>query len=199
MGGKVTRNVSDEELVRRAQARPTCEEEREAGAELLTRYQSRVYGLCFYYVGNPELARDLAQDVLLRAYENLGSFRATSRFAAWIYAITRNRCRSELKRAKVAVAEEVDPDQLEGRSSDPVDELVRRSDEETLMALIRERLSKEEQTALWLRCVEKMPLATLTGLLDLDQASGARTVLQRARRKLRAAMDADPSLGFREK
>ena len=70
---------------------------------------------------------------------------------------------------------------------DPDEALLRKLDEEELLSLIHKNLSGEEQTALWLRCIERVPISTLTGLLGLEQASGARGLLQRARRKLRAA------------
>jgi hypothetical protein len=41
----------------------------------------------------------------------------------------------------------------------------------------------------WLRYSERLPVDEITLLLDLDQKSGARAVLQRARRKLKAALE----------
>ncbi len=166
-----------------------------AAAQLLTRYQSRVYGLCFHLLGSYDQALDVAQDVLLRAYEHLGSFRESNRFASWIYAITRNRCRSELSRARLPIETEVDPDELHGQQTDVVDDLIQRLDEEVLLKLIHETLSNEEQTVLWLRCVEQVPVDTLTDWMGIERASGARGLLQRARRKLRAALDSKSADG----
>jgi RNA polymerase sigma-70 factor (ECF subfamily) len=190
--------ISDEELARHAQASLRHEEGRKAAAELLGRYQKRIGALCYYYLGDREGARDLAQDVLMRAYQSLSSFRGRSRFSSWIYAIARNRCRSELRRAAPSIADDVDPDDLCSPGVDPVEDLVRRLDEEALLTLIHAQLSKEEQTAIWLRCVEKVPIASLTVLLDLEQASGARGLLQRARRKLRAALGSRPGASGRQ-
>ena len=50
-------------------------------------------------------------------------------------------------------------------------------------------LDATEQRAVWLRYSERMPVEEITVLLNLDQKSGARAVLQRARRKLRAALE----------
>ena len=58
-----------------------------------------------------------------------------------------------------------------------------------LLRIIRDELAPEEQQAIWLRCVERMPLDEVTRVMKLDGASGARAVLQRARRKIRAAME----------
>jgi DNA-directed RNA polymerase specialized sigma24 family protein len=50
-------------------------------------------------------------------------------------------------------------------------------------------LEPQEQQAIWLRCVERMPVDDVTRILGVDGSSGARAVLQRARRKLRAAIE----------
>ena len=60
-----------------------------------------------------------------------------------------------------------------------------------LLELIQTALSPLDQQVLWLRCVEKMPVDGITRLLDIREASGARAVLQRARRHLRAALAAE--------
>jgi DNA-directed RNA polymerase specialized sigma24 family protein len=44
---------------------------------------------------------------------------------------------------------------------------------------------------LWLRCFEKVPVDEITRMLGITEASGARGVLQRARRRLRAALAED--------
>ena len=47
----------------------------------------------------------------------------------------------------------------------------------------------EEQKAIWLRCFERVPIDEITRLLGIEASTGARGVLQRARRKLRTALD----------
>ena len=50
-------------------------------------------------------------------------------------------------------------------------------------------LEPNERLALWLRAEEEMSVAELTRVLGLENATGARALLQTARRKLRAALD----------
>ena len=57
-----------------------------------------------------------------------------------------------------------------------------------IYALIRSALEPEEQKVIWLRCFDRMPVEEITRVLGIESASGARSVLQRARRKLRAAL-----------
>jgi len=54
--------------------------------------------------------------------------------------------------------------------------------------VIEASLDSVEQQAIRLRCFERMPVDAITRALDIRGSAGARAVLQRARRKLRAAL-----------
>jgi RNA polymerase sigma-70 factor (ECF subfamily) len=179
---------TDEDLVHEARADPESPRSREAVCELFGRYRKRVYIWCYRYMRDHERALDLAQDVLLNAYRALGSFNERSRFGSWMYMVARNRCFNELRRPALMSEEAIDLDGLVDPVEDPAEQLIRKLDEQALLQLIHEQLDPTEQEALWLRCVENMPIVAITEVLSIDQASGARGVLQQARRKLRAAL-----------
>jgi RNA polymerase sigma-70 factor (ECF subfamily) len=66
--------------------------EREAFDRLVQRYQRDVYRLCYRYVNNHPDASDMAQEVFLKAYRAIGSFRGDSSFSTWLYRIAVNTC-----------------------------------------------------------------------------------------------------------
>lgn len=183
------RDLSDGELVRRARESPEESVRRRAAADLLGRYRMRVYAWCMRHVGDHDQALDLAQEILLAAYRNLDSYRGRSPFAGWMWAIARNRCLNELRRPRLLGDDEVDLDGLPSPARGPDRDLEETLDEERLVALIRDTLDPLEQQALRLRCFERMPVDAITRALAITEASGARGVLQRARRKLRAALE----------
>jgi RNA polymerase sigma-70 factor, ECF subfamily len=47
-----------------------------------------------------EAAEDIAQDAIIRAYEQIGRFRGDAKFATWLYAITVNEARMHLRRQR---------------------------------------------------------------------------------------------------
>src|SRR5215831_709756 len=59
---------------------------------IVERHRRPVYQLCYRFVGNHEDASDLSQDVFLRAYRGLRSFRGQSSLATWLYRIGVNVC-----------------------------------------------------------------------------------------------------------
>jgi RNA polymerase sigma-70 factor (ECF subfamily) len=66
--------------------------DREAFDGLVERYQRDVYRLCYRYLNNHEDANDAAQEVFLRAYRAIGSFRGDSALSTWLYRIAVNTC-----------------------------------------------------------------------------------------------------------
>jgi RNA polymerase sigma-70 factor (ECF subfamily) len=180
---------TDEELVARCLADPDGAAGRAAASLLLGRHRTRVYVWCHRYVRDPERALELAQDVLLKAYRSLGSFAGRAKFGSWLFAIARNRCLNELAAPSLVRDDGFDLDTLPSTDGTPERMLEELQDEEALRRLLAEHLDDDERRALWLRCFERLPVEEITVVMHLDNATGARGLLQRARRKLRAALE----------
>src|SRR5262245_43510115 len=73
---------SDESLAASAAAGDSS-----AFESIVTRYQTRVFGLACRLTGNESDAADVLQDTFLQAFRHLASFRGESRFGPWIYRI----------------------------------------------------------------------------------------------------------------
>lgn len=179
---------SDEELARRYRDDPGGRAGRAAAEELFERYRERVYLWCVRRLRDHDRALDAAQEVMISAFRALGSFEGRSRYSSWLFAIARHRCLRVLRPQSLVRDEEADLDAFADPAADPAEELVEREEEETLIRLASETLEPHERMALWLRCGERLPVDEVTRRLGLTTASGARSVLQSARRKLREAL-----------
>ncbi|MDV2503922.1 MAG: sigma-70 family RNA polymerase sigma factor [bacterium] len=62
----------------------------EACEALVRQYQERVFALISRMTGDPDRVEDIAQEVFLKAFRSLKSFRGGSRFYTWLYRITVN-------------------------------------------------------------------------------------------------------------
>lgn len=188
VGDEQLRARSESELLAMALDTRETEASREAASELLSRHMQQVYAWCYRYVRDHERAKDLGQEVMISAYRSLASFAGRAPFTSWLFAIARNRCLTEIRKPALLLDEDGDPDRWSGSGPNPEEQLMERLDEEAILGIIRECLTDQEQDVLWLRCYEEMPMDEITMVLRIDQASGARGVLQTARRKLRPAL-----------
>jgi len=66
--------------------------------ELMIRYERQIYRVCYRFVENRDDAMDLAQEVFIKAFEHLGSFRRESSLKTWLYRIAMNHCINHVKK-----------------------------------------------------------------------------------------------------
>jgi RNA polymerase sigma-70 factor (ECF subfamily) len=66
--------------------------------EIMVRYERQIYRICYRFVENREDAMDLAQDVFIKAFEHLATFRRESSLKTWLYRIAMNHCINHVKK-----------------------------------------------------------------------------------------------------
>ena len=66
--------------------------------ELMIRYERQVYRVCYRFVENRDDAKDLAQEVFIKVFEHLPSFRRESSLKTWLYRIAMNHCINHVKK-----------------------------------------------------------------------------------------------------
>jgi RNA polymerase sigma-70 factor (ECF subfamily) len=189
MSGPERPEPADEDLVLAAQRDPSGAAGKAAFSTLFERYHDRVYRWCLGRVRDHDRAVDLAQDVMINAWRALPTFERRARFATWLYTIARNRCWRALRRPRLFEEDEAILEGLPSPAPGPESLLEREQEEEIVLELVRKHLEPHERLALWLRCYHLMSVDDITHTLGLATATGARGVLQSARRKLRSAWE----------
>jgi RNA polymerase sigma-70 factor, ECF subfamily len=69
-----------------------------AFTKLVRAHSSLVYRVSLRMLGSEEYAQDVSQEVWVRAWRNISSFRGESAFSTWLYRITVNTCLSARRR-----------------------------------------------------------------------------------------------------
>lgn len=88
-------NDDDKDLVVRS-----VKGSRESFDILVEKYYKKIYNLAYRFVGDPEEANDLAQEIFTAAYQNLKKFRGDAKFSTWLFQIATNRGKNRFKYLK---------------------------------------------------------------------------------------------------
>ncbi len=67
---------------------------------IFEKYWDKIYRLCMAYLNDQDLAKDLAQDTMIKIWEQLPKFREESNIGTWIYKIASNNCLRQIEKSK---------------------------------------------------------------------------------------------------
>lgn len=166
----------------------------EAFGRLLELYQRRLFGLALMVVRDPEGAEEVAQDAFVRAFTRLDLYDERRPFYPWLATIAVRLAQNWLRRHSRVSTREGTPIDLGHEPSetrDPVDGLIT---DERCRRLWRavEALSSGERTAVTLFYRQGMKVREVAHALGVTSGT-VKTLLFRARGKLRAVVDAAAS------
>nr|WP_297284491.1 sigma-70 family RNA polymerase sigma factor [uncultured Agathobaculum sp.] len=166
--------------------------ELDAFEELVRRYEKRVYAVALRSSGSPEDAADIVQEVFLRAWRSIESFRGDSGFSTWLFRITMNLC-VDFARHKQAqpqtqsiVDEEENERQVPDTAPTPEEHLENRELGRELAAALEE-ISEEHRRIVLLRDVSGMSYTEIADVLEISEGT-VKSRLSRARIALRKVL-----------
>lgn len=93
--------------------------------DIVERYQAGLYRTAFYYTQNEEDARDITQEIFIRAYNGLAGFKQSSAFSTWLYRIAVNHCIDWCRKKKPLLEESTYFDNLCDQEGSPEDLFIR--------------------------------------------------------------------------
>lgn len=184
-----TLKLSDEELVKK------IADSKEAGAfeKLYSRFDKKVYNKCFGFVKNEDEAKDLTQEVFLKLFTTIGSFKGTAKFSTWLYSLTYNYCVNYISRDIEAKIKRNSVD-IEGYHEE-IEEI----DDHELFALKVEKLEKslnlihpEEKIILLLKYQDDASIKDLQEIYGIG-SSAVKMRLNRAKMNLLKTYNSLPS------
>jgi RNA polymerase sigma-70 factor (ECF subfamily) len=156
-GAKETKTEPALEAISEAALVEACLAGRSGAFDLVVeRHRRSVYQLCWRFVGNHEDASDLSQDIFLRAYKGLRSFRGQSSLATWLYRIGVNVCLNRVSAKADKITEAIDDRQfVDTRGESPTERLLKEERGARVRAAIAE-LPRTQRATLILRMYHEM-------------------------------------------
>jgi len=145
--------------------------------------EKQILSVCRYYFGNNAEAQDVRQEVLLKVWLNISSFRGESQLKTWITRITVNTCLTCLAKSNRDFALFIRPGSLE--AADIIDEEYDETLKEEMLQLFSDftrSLNPFDKTlvALYLEEVPYIEIAQVTGLTEAN----ARTRISRIKAQI---------------
>ncbi len=164
--------------------------------KLMLRYQDRAYRIAYGMLGNPEDAKDAAQESFIKIYKSLGGFKLQSNFSTWMYRIVHNTCldiiRKQQRRQEIPI-ETKNPSNNEGY------EIPLEDPKEGPEALLKYKMVKEEikneilklpieyQGVIILRDIEGLTYDEIASVLEISEGT-VKSRLNRGRKQLRKSL-----------
>ena len=148
-----------------------------AWEELVRRHTRRIFNICYRFTGNGTEAEDLSQEVFLRVYKTLASYRsAHGGFATWMTSVTRNLLIDHYRRTKrdrVTDSLEDAMPVVENKES-----VARRPDQQVLLGELSSqvqtaltKLSPELREAVILRDLQQLEYSEIRQVLDVPEGT----------------------------
>ena len=159
-----------------------------AFTQIFERYKKKVFGSCYFILGNRVLAEDLSQETWMQVAEKASQYQPSGSALGWILTISRNRCLNELRSRKKW--KELDPDSesdLPDESENSEELMIQLQDQKRLTQAITE-LTEMQKVVLMMTIQEDKNHAEIAK--ELNSSVGAiKVLLYRARQTLKERLE----------
>ncbi|GHT10818.1 RNA polymerase sigma factor [Bacteroidia bacterium] len=151
--------------------------DREAFGALVKTYQSPLRRFLLCLCGDAERSNDLAQETFIKAWLNISSFRAASRFSTWLYRIAYNTFYDENRTRKITV----DADTLANHLTAATRDIDRSLDFAKALSI----LQGNEKTAMLLFYMEDFTFVKIAAVMSCPVGT-VKSLIFRGKEKLAA-------------
>jgi RNA polymerase sigma-70 factor (ECF subfamily) len=149
--------------------------------------------IIFKMVANNEDRRDIAQDVYLKVFQKLSSFKFKSKLSTWVGQITYNTCLNYIQKKRLVLIDENDSDEYKRLEmsknkidlfSNEVEKLVLKKELSQILKIELDNLSPLYKTLITLYHNEDLSYSEIAGITELPEGT-VKNYLFRARKVLR--------------
>jgi RNA polymerase sigma-70 factor (ECF subfamily) len=161
---------------------------------LYDRYAGLVYNKCYGFAKDEDEAKDLTQDVFLKLFVKLASFKGKSKFSTWLYSFTYNHCVNYVTRntAKKFEKQSVDYKDIENLSEEEEDDKSLLTMKVDKLKVALELISPEEKMILLMKYQDFLTIKEIEDALGIGQ-SAVKMRIKRAKDKLITVYNENPN------
>ena len=164
--------------------------------QLYTEHYKSVYYTCYKYLQNEEDAKDMAQNVFIKAFDKIDTLKDTSSFKSWINRIAANECINELKKTNRIKLEELTATSSEGESFEHIEDESQKNPEEVvvdedvrdILLHIINKLPQDQRIAVHLYYYQDMTVKEISQIFGCSEQT-TRNRLGYARKNIKKEVD----------
>jgi RNA polymerase sigma-70 factor (ECF subfamily) len=174
--------------------------EKNAFNKLVMRHQDRVFNLCYRFFGDYHEANDMAQEIFIKVYRSLETFRFQSGFSTWLYRIAVNTCRNRSKSLDYRLKKMMrsfngknnpEKDETEQEIPDETASPIRKLEEKEIAVQVQKAihaLTGDKKTVVILRDIQGLSYEEIAGITGFSLGT-VKSKLSRARLELRKKLE----------
>jgi RNA polymerase sigma-70 factor (ECF subfamily) len=156
-------------------------------------FQAKIFHYSWLMCGQPEDAEEVAQETLLKVFQNFSQLREPERVRPWVFRIAKNACLMHRRRSVFAPAhelsiDEISPVQQAADQTDPPDLAMLRSELRNVLDRVIMELPPQYRAVVVLRDIEELSTEDTAQILDLSTDT-VKTRLHRGRTAMRQKLD----------
>ncbi len=134
--------------------------------QLVLRYKEKVYWIVRRMIPDHDDADDITQNVFIKAYQSLRSFKGDSSFYTWIYRIAINLSLNEIRRKKFRKTFSIDEEihQISTQDDQPIEVMLKEEQTQLIKSAI-DQLPEKQKKVFLLRYYEELPYEEIAKIL----------------------------------
>ncbi len=168
---------------------------REIYAWIVGQFQQPLYRYCCRMLGNRQDAEDAVQDILVKAYQSIGTYKKEVSFSAWLYRIAGNHCLNLLRRRRMQerILRLFRPETAAAGAEQFMESRLFNPGLEAALGL----LSPEERNILVLRVFEELTFQEMGQILG-SSPNALHKRMERIKQKVRSTMKTEEGISWIE-
>ncbi|SME20368.1 RNA polymerase sigma factor SigM [Bacillus mobilis] len=157
--------------------------------EIMNKYGQEILQLVYSYVNNKEIAEDVTQDIFVKCYKSLHTYKGKSNVKTWLWRIAINQCKDYVKswyNKKVIVTE--DEAAYIGVQNDSVEQTVIQNAEDRELASAVMNLPIKYREVIYLFYYEELSIKEIAIVIDVKENT-IKTRLKKAKELLKKGLE----------
>jgi RNA polymerase sigma-70 factor (ECF subfamily) len=184
--------INEQELIQRLKKRDI-----NAFEAFIKYYEKKVYNTAYRLMGSREDACDISQEVFLKVYKSINTFRGNSSLSTWVYRITTNLCLDEIRKRKGVRIFSIDKpiETNEGEiyretpdTSDTPEDIINKKEVQEFVQDAINQLPVDQKTVVVLRDIQDLSYQEIAKILDCSLGT-VKSRLNRGRLALKQIIE----------